>query len=192
MKKTQVAVFVSGRGSNLQALIDAKTEQSAYEIALVVSDTPNAMALERAENAKIPTLCIEEKTSLQFEQAIAPILTSYSIDVICLAGFFKILSPSFVELWDRRILNIHPSLLPKFKGLHTHERVLQKGERVHGCTVHVATAELDEGPILGQRTVPVLPDDTADTLAARVLVEEHQLYPEVLEYYSKKLQSEEL
>lgn len=182
MSKRRIAVLVSGRGSNLQALIDAEPND-AYSIALVLSNKPDAYALERASRAGIPTAVIEHAahpTREAFDAAMHESLLAHRIDFICLAGFMRILTPAFVAKWEGRMVNIHPSLLPKFKGLHTHQAALDAGEAEHGCTIHWVTAELDAGPIIAQARVPVLPHDTAGTLAARVLEQENRLYPETI------------
>lgn len=151
---------------------------------LVLANTSAAGGLERAAGYGVPTDVVDHrsygKDRRAFEEALNRSLSAAEPDVICLAGFMRILTPEFVENWAGRMLNIHPSLLPKYRGLNTHARAIEAGDREAGCTVHVVTGDLDDGPILGQARVPVLPDDTPDTLAARVLVQEHRLYPEVL------------
>jgi len=182
--RRRIAVPVSGRGSNLQALIDAaKAPDYPASIALVLSNKPDAYALERARAAGIATETVEHKdfpTRETFDNAMHKILLSYRIDFVCLAGFMRILTPGFVRQWDRKMINIHPSLLPKFKGLHTHQAALDAGGTEHGCTVHWVTPDLDSGPMVGQIRVPVLPGDTAEILGARVLEEENRLYPTAL------------
>jgi phosphoribosylglycinamide formyltransferase-1 len=181
MVKKKVGVLVSGRGSNLQALLDAAADPAfPAEITLVISNIPGVYALERAAKAGVPTLVIPHKkfaSREEFDAAMDAALRAAGIDIVCLAGFMRLLSKGFVEGWLGRMINIHPALLPSFKGLHTHERALEAGVKLHGCTVHLVTPELDDGPILVQAAVPVLPGDTADTLAARVLEQEHQAYP---------------
>lgn len=182
MSNRRIAVLVSGRGSNLQALLDA-APSDAYSIALVLSNKPDAYALERARAAGIATATIahaDHPTREAFDAAMHETLLAHRIDFICLAGFMRILTPAFVAQWEGRMINIHPSLLPKFKGLHTHQAALDAGESEHGCSIHWVTAELDAGPVIAQARVPVLPHDTADTLAARVLEQENILYPETL------------
>lgn len=180
----QTAVLVSGRGSNLQALIDAaQADDYPATIALVLSNKPDAYALERAKKAGIPTALVEHRnypTREAFDAAMHDILTLHGIEFVCLAGFMRILTPVFVELWRGRMINIHPSLLPKYKGLHTHQSALDAGDAEHGCSVHWVTPDLDSGPLIAQARVPVNPGDTAETLAARVLVQENILYPKIL------------
>ena len=179
--KARVAVLISGGGSNLQALLDAAADP-AYpaEIVLVVSNRAGAGGLQRAANAGVPTRVIDHKAyddRAAFDAALDEALRAARPDAICLAGFMRVLTAGFVEGWKGRILNIHPSLLPLFKGLHVHRQALDAGVRVSGCTVHLVTPELDDGPIVGQAVVPVLPDDTEEQLADRVLTVEHELYP---------------
>jgi len=181
MTRIRVGVLVSGRGSNLQALIDAAADP-AYPaaIALVISNVAGAYALERAERAGIPTLVIPHKpfpSREAFDAAMDEALRAAGIEIVCLAGFMRLLSPGFALAWRDRLINVHPALLPAFKGLHTHQRALDSGVRLHGCTVHLVTPDLDDGPILVQAAVPVLPGDDADRLAERVLVQEHRIYP---------------
>jgi phosphoribosylglycinamide formyltransferase-1 len=185
MALRRVAVLISGGGSNLQALIDATGRPgSAARIALVISNRADAHGLVRAETAGIPTRVIDHRRFAEraaFEAEITGALAEADIDLVCLAGFMRILTTAFVEHWRDRMLNIHPSLLPAFRGLHTHARALAAGVRVHGCTFHLVRPELDDGPILVQGVAPVLPDDTEDSLAARVLELEHRCYPLALE-----------
>jgi phosphoribosylglycinamide formyltransferase-1 len=180
VERKKVAVLISGRGSNLQALIDAAADP-AYpaEIALVLSNIAEAAGLERARAAGIATLVIPHKGKPReaFDAEIDAALKARGIGLICLAGFMRLLTPGFVEAWSNRILNIHPSLLPAYKGLHVHERVIADGVRFTGCTVHFVWPEMDAGPIIAQAAVPVLEGDTPDTLAARVLTAEHRIYP---------------
>ena len=178
MKK--VAVLLSGRGSNLQALLDA--DQDAYEIVLVVSNVEDAGGLAIARAAGIATFALAHKgiARADFDDRVDEQLRAHEIEAVALAGYMRILSPGFVERWQGRMVNIHPSLLPLYKGLHTHERAIAAGDAQGGCSVHLVTAGLDEGPVLAQATVPILPGDTPDMLAARVLVEEHHLYPQAL------------
>lgn len=184
MRKKRVAVLISGRGSNLQSLIDA-AQNPAYpaEISLVISNVPGVYGLERAKKAAIPLGVIDHKkfpTREAFEDALLAEIDEMDIDIVCLAGFMRVLTPHFITPWAGKLLNIHPSLLPEFKGLHTHRRALESGVTEHGCTVHLVTPDLDDGPILAQARVPVLPGDTEETLAARVLEQEHVLYPAAL------------
>lgn len=179
--KKKVGVLVSGRGSNLQALLDAAADPAfPAEIALVISNIPGVYALERATKAGVPTLVIPHKgfpSREEFDAAMDAALRAAGVDFVCLAGFMRLLTKGFVEGWNGRMINIHPSLLPSFKGLHTHERAIAAGVKLHGCSVHLVTPELDDGPILVQAAVPVLAGDNADTLAARVLEQEHKAYP---------------
>lgn len=181
MSRAKVGVLVSGRGSNLQALIDACADPAfPAEIVLVISNVPEVFALERAERAGIPTRTIPHKgfaTREAFDQAMDAELRQAGVEIVCLAGFMRLLSAPFTESWAGRMINIHPALLPSFKGLHTHRRALDEGVKLHGCTVHLVTADLDAGPILVQAAVPVLNSDSEDSLAARVLEQEHKCYP---------------
>lgn len=182
--KKPVGVLISGRGSNLQALIDAaKAPDYPAEIVLVISNVPGAGGLTRAEAAGIPTLVINHKdfpTREQFDAAIDAALRRAGVELLCNAGFMRLHTQGFVERWRDRHLNIHPSLLPAFRGLHTHARVLEAGAKTTGCTVHFVRQEMDEGPIVAQVAVPVHPDDTEEGLAARVLEAEHRLYTQAL------------
>lgn len=184
MAKTKIAVLISGRGSNMQAIIEAaKAEDYPAEIVLVASNKPDAPGLAVAEAAGIETEVIDHReyeTREDFEQALDTLIRLYGARIVCLAGFMRILTPFFTEKWRDLLINIHPSLLPAFKGLHTHERALEASVRIHGCTVHYVRPEMDDGPIIGQAAVPVLHGDTPDTLAARVLEAEHQLYPQCI------------
>ncbi|CAA7614444.1 phosphoribosylglycinamide formyltransferase 1 [Magnetospirillum sp. LM-5] len=181
MSRAKVGVLVSGRGSNLQALIDACADPAfPAEIVLVISNVPGVYALERAERAGIATRTIPHKgfaSREAFDQAMDAELRQAGVEIVCLAGFMRLLSAPFTQGWAGRMINIHPALLPSFKGLHTHRRALDEGVKLHGCTVHLVTPDLDAGPILVQAAVPVLPDDTEDSLAARVLEQEHRCYP---------------
>ena len=184
MDKKRVAILISGRGSNMAALIAAaKAPDYPAEIVGVIANTPKAAGLETAAAEGLKTAIVRLKDHADKPAADAAIgaqLAAWDVDLVCLAGFMRLLGPEFCTEWQGRILNIHPALLPKFPGLDTHERAIAAGETEHGCTVHFVTAGMDEGPIIGQASVPVLPDDTPDTLAARVLVEEHRLYPKAL------------
>ena len=179
-----MAVLISGRGSNMVSLIDAVREPDhPASIALVVANRADAGGLARARAAGIEALAIEHRaysTRESFEQVLDGALRERGIDLLCLAGFMRVLTPWFVERWAGRMLNIHPSLLPLFRGTRTHERALAEGVLIHGCTVHFVVPELDAGPILTQAAVPVVPGDTPDTLAARVLAQEHVIYPRAL------------
>lgn len=182
MSKLKLGVLISGRGSNLQALIDACAAPGfPAEIALVLSNKADAFGLERASKAGIATAVVDHRDhpgdKPAFEAAMDATLRQAGVELVCLAGFMRLLSPWFVGRWQDSLINIHPSLLPSFKGLHTHERALAAGVRFHGCTVHYVRPEMDDGPIIAQAAVPVLPGDDADRLAGRVLEAEHLLYP---------------
>ncbi len=185
MTRTRVAVLASGRGSNMAALLDAAADPDfPAAIHLVLSNQPGAPALDLAGNRGVAALAIGHRDfghdREAHERAIDAVLAEHGIEIVCLAGYMRLLTPWLVERWAGRMLNIHPSLLPALPGLHTHERALAAGCRLHGCTVHLVTAAMDQGPILAQAAVPVLPGDTADTLSARVLLQEHRLYPAAL------------
>lgn len=181
MARLRTAVLISGRGTNLQALIDAcAAPDHPAEIALVLSNKAKAKGLDRATAAGIATATIDHRAfddRDSFDQAITAALDEAGIELICLAGFMRILGAPFVERWRDRLINIHPSLLPAFKGLDTHERTLEAGVRIAGCTVHFVRPAMDDGPIIAQAAVPVLPGDDADRLAARILTVEHRVYP---------------
>ena len=180
----RVAVLISGRGSNMRSLITAASAPDfPAKIALVISNVVSAEGLRFAAEAGIATKVISHKayeSREEFDHAVSAVLEAAGIEIVCLAGFMRILSDWFAKRWEGRLLNIHPSLLPLFKGTHVHEQALQAGVRVSGCTVHFVVPELDAGPIIAQATVPVESDDTPETLAARVLAEEHKLYPSAL------------
>jgi phosphoribosylglycinamide formyltransferase-1 len=184
----RVAILISGGGSNMMALVRSMRGDHPARPVLVLSNTADAGGLAKAAACGIPTAVVDHRPFKgdreAFETALETVLSTANPDIICLAGFMRILTPGFMDRWRGRILNIHPSLLPKFRGLHTHARALAAGETDHGCTVHEATADLDDGPILGQARVPVLPGDTPETLAARVLEQEHALYPAVLRRFA--------
>jgi phosphoribosylglycinamide formyltransferase-1 len=185
MNRRRVAVLISGRGSNMTALIEAaKAPDYPAEITLVLSNVADAAGLARARDNGIETAVVEHKPfgkdRAAFDRAVQAVLVAHHIEIVCLAGFMRLLTPWFVEQWRGRMLNIHPSLLPAFKGLHTHERALAEGATRHGATVHFVTPELDDGPIIIQQSVPVHPGDTPDELAARVLEIEHRIYPKAL------------
>ncbi len=184
MAKLRVAVLISGRGSNLQALLDACGRPDfPAEIALVVSNRADAEGLRRAEEASVPTQVLDHRDFVQraaFDAALDRILRAAAVDLVCLAGFMRLLTPGFAAAWQGRLINIHPSLLPCFKGLHTHRQALAAGVRIHGCSVHFVTPDLDAGPIIAQAAVPVSGADDEASLAARVLEAEHRLYPLVL------------
>ncbi|WP_416886031.1 phosphoribosylglycinamide formyltransferase [Marinospirillum sp.] len=184
----RVVVLISGNGSNLQALIDAQQTQEGLggEIVAVVSDQPDAYGLERARQAEIATQILpkgEFKSREDYDQALIRLLDEYQPDLLVLAGFMRILTPAFVLRYHGRLLNIHPSLLPKYKGLHTHQRALEAGDTEHGVSIHFVTEELDGGPLILQAKVPVEVDDDEKTLARRVQVKEHLLYPIVVRWF---------
>lgn len=184
MGRVRTAVLISGRGSNLQALIDAAARPDyPAEISLVVSNQPEAAGLERAEVAGIPSEVVDHTLFAGrpgFEAALSESLRAAEVEYVCLAGFMRILTADFVEMWRDRLINIHPSLLPAFPGLRTHAEALAAGVKITGCTVHFVREAVDAGPIIGQAAVPVLPGDTPECLGARVLAAEHRLYPHCL------------
>ena len=178
-RTAQVGVLISGRGSNMQALVQ---QADGYDVVLVASDKPEAVGLAWALEQGIPTFALSPKEigKPAYEAALDAALRAAGVEVIALAGYMRLLSPNFVNRWRDRILNIHPSLLPAYKGLDTHARALAAGETFAGCSVHLVTEELDGGEVLGRMPVSILPGDTAETLAERVLVAEHSLYPRIL------------
>ncbi len=181
----RVAVFISGGGSNMVALLDDMARDGHMGMPCVVlANSEDAGGLARAKERGVPTVVVDHRPFSgdrpAFEAAINAALEPYAPDMICLAGFMRILTAGFMDQWAGKMVNIHPSLLPKYKGLHTHARALDAGDSHHGCTVHEVTASLDDGPILGQAQIAVQDGDTAESLAARVLVQEHRLYPQVL------------
>jgi phosphoribosylglycinamide formyltransferase-1 len=185
MIKKRVAVLISGRGSNMTALIEAaKAADYPAQIVLVLSNEPDATGLARAQQDGIATAVVDHrpfgKDREAFEHALDAQLQVHHIDIVCLAGFMRLLTPWLVTRWTGRMLNIHPALLPQFKGLHTHRRALQAGVERHGATVHFVVPEMDSGPIVLQASVPVMKSDTEETLAARVLDVEHRIYPQAL------------
>ncbi len=179
--RKRVVVFISGSGSNMVSLAKAcQAKDFPAEIACVISDKASAGGLEKARDLGIPTLVFERKTygsKAEHEGAILAALGEIAPDIICLAGYMRLISGDFIAPYEGRIINIHPSLLPLFAGLHTHQRAIDSGMKISGCTVHFVTEGMDEGPTIAQGAVPVLSDDTAETLAARILTVEHQLYP---------------
>lgn len=179
--RRRVGILISGGGSNMAALI-AAARDPAYpaEIVCVISNRADAGGLAKAEAAGIATLVVDHKAydgREAFERAVVERLEAHGVELVVLAGFMRLLTPWFIERWHDRLINIHPALLPSYKGLHTHERALADGVKIAGCTVHFVRPEMDVGPIIVQAAVPVLDDDTPDTLAARVLVQEHRIYP---------------
>jgi phosphoribosylglycinamide formyltransferase-1 len=186
-RRLPVVVLISGSGSNLQALIDAADAGAPYEIAAVISNKADAYGLSRARQANIPTRVLDHREFADrkaFDAALAKLIDGFRPGLVVLAGFMRILTPGFVRHYAGRMLNIHPSLLPKYQGLNTHARALEAGETEVGASVHFVTEELDGGPIVAQARVPVLPRDTPETLAERVLGVEHRLYPEVVQWFA--------
>jgi len=196
MSRKRVAILISGRGSNMVALIAAaKAPDYPAEIALVISNRPDAAGLARAQAEKIPTAVVDHtrygKDREAFERALQAELEAHRIELVCLAGFMRLLSPWLVERWRGRMLNIHPALLPAFKGIDTHRRALAAGAKTHGATVHLVVPDVDSGPIVLQEAVPIVAGDTEETLAARVLAIEHRIYPQALKLLAQgRVQSE--
>lgn len=187
MPSRQLAILISGRGSNMQAFIEACNNGTlSGEIAVVVSNNPDAAGLTRAEQAGIPTACVNHRdfeSRESFDRALVDCLGEYSIDLVILAGFMRILTPVFIEPFRGRLLNIHPSLLPKYPGLNTHQRAIDAGDSEAGVTVHFVTPELDGGPPILQARVAIASKDTADSLAARVILQEHRIYPLAAQWF---------
>lgn len=184
-----IVVLISGGGSNLQSIIDAAASDLPVDIRAVISNRPDAYGLIRAREAGITTAVLESGKFAEresYDAALQELIDSYAPELVVLAGFMRILSDDFVRHYEGRMMNIHPSLLPKYRGLHTHARALEAGDKVAGCTVHYVTPELDAGPILLQARVPVLADDTPETLAARVLEQEHKIYPEAIRLFAQQ------
>lgn len=184
-----IVILISGRGSNMEALIAARDKgELPVNIAAVISNKADAKGLETAARAGIATRVLEHKAFASreaFDTALQALIDEFAPDLVVLAGFMRILTPDFVRHYEGRMFNIHPSLLPAFPGLHTHQRALEEGVRIHGCTVHFVTAELDHGPVVIQAAVPVLADDDEDSLAARVLQEEHRIYPQAVRWFAE-------
>lgn len=183
MSKAAVGILISGRGSNMAALVRAaQAPECPYEVVLVAANDPDAAGLAFAREQGIATWAHSHRgmKRAEFDSLVDTQLRAAGVEWVALAGYMRLLSPEFVARWEGRMINIHPSLLPKYKGLDTHSRAIEAGDPVHGVSVHLVTAELDDGPVLAQAEIAVQPDDTAETLAARVLVEEHKLYPKVL------------
>lgn len=183
--KPRIAILISGGGSNMVSLINAIKYNKINALpAIVISNNSNAAGLDKAAELNIPTRYIDHRkfsgNREAFEKRLNNLLQDEKIDIICLAGFMRILTKSFIDQWNNKILNIHPSLLPKYKGLNTHQRAIDAFDKISGCSVHIVTSELDGGLVLGQRTVDIESTDTAKTLAEKVLIEEHILYPEIL------------
>ena len=189
--RARVAVLISGRGSNMRALAEAaRAPHFPAEIVLVLSNRPDAEGLASARGAGIATALVDHKIYAgreEFERSMQRVLELHRVELVCLAGFMRLLSPWFVGQWTGRLINIHPALLPAYKGLRTHERALADGAATHGCTVHFVVPAMDAGPTIMQVAVPVLADDTAATLAARVLAEEHRIYPMALAHVARRL-----
>jgi phosphoribosylglycinamide formyltransferase-1 len=193
-ERIRVGVLLSGRGTNMIALAEYKRrEERAYDIALVASNVPEARGLVAAKRLNIPIWARSHKgmERAKFDRLVDAELRRHAIELVALAGYMRLLSPDFIRAWKGRILNIHPSLLPAYKGLDTHERALEAGEIQVGCSVHVVTETLDDGPVLAQAPVRVRPRDTAASLAERVLREEHRLYPETLDLFAAKMRAGE-
>ena len=184
----RVAILISGGGSNMVALVNSMQGDHPARPVLVLSNDPEASGLAKADALGVATACVDHKPfgkdRAAFEVALQAALEAANPDIICLAGFMRILTSDFTRKWEGRMLNIHPSLLPKYKGLHTHARALEAGDTEHGCSVHEVTAALDDGPILGQARMSIAAGDTPDTLAARLLPLEHALYPAVLRRFA--------
>ncbi len=185
----RLAVLASGRGSNLQAIIDSSRNGSLFaEVAVVISDNPGAYALTRAKDQGIPAVLVEPSTyssKAAYEEALLKVCADYKAEVVALAGYMRLLGHVFLSRYPSRVLNIHPALLPSFTGLHAQRQALEYGVRYSGCTVHFVDEGMDTGPIILQTVVPVLPDDNEDTLADRILVQEHRLYPQALELVAR-------
>ncbi|MGR3510888.1 MAG: phosphoribosylglycinamide formyltransferase [Sulfitobacter sp.] len=184
----RVAIFLSGGGSNMRALVEDMTGDHPARPCVIVSNAPESTGITWAQERGIPTEVVDHRpfkgNRTAFEAQLTAQLEPHAPDMICLAGFMRMLTQEFTDAWAGRMINIHPSLLPRYKGLHTHARALDAGDKIHGCTVHEVTAALDDGPILGQATVPVLNGDTPEALAKRVLIQEHRLYPAVLRRFA--------
>ena len=190
MSSINLAIFISGRGSNMDAIL-AACEQPEFpaQTVLVLSNCPDALGLVKAREANIQTCVVDHRhfdTKEDFENALLEAISSRDIDLICLAGFMRLLSSHFITPWQGKIINIHPSLLPDYKGLNTHARVLEAGESKTGCTVHYVIPAMDAGDIIAQKTVDIYPDDTPDVLAARVLEQEHIIYPQAIRYLAEQ------
>lgn len=180
--KIRVGVMISGRGSNMASILAAEAPDCPYEVVLVASNNPEAAGLAFADSKGVPVWAHDHRgmKRAEFDRLIDAALRAANVELIALAGYMRLLSPEFVDGWAGRILNIHPSLLPKYKGLDTHARAIAAGDAEAGCSVHVVTPELDDGPVVAQARVPILPGDTPEALAERVLKEEHRLYPAAL------------
>ena len=194
--KLAVAILISGHGSNMVQLIKSMDDNHPAYPSVVISNKSDAPGLEKAQSLGVPTKIIDENciknNDFDFEKELIKILKVYNVEIICLAGFMKILSKKFVNNFKDRILNIHPSLLPKYRGLNTHARVLASNDTIAGCSVHLVTPELDGGPVLAQTEVAIKKNETAESLASKVLIEEHVLYPKVLLNFSNKIRKLEV
>ena len=190
-RKVKTAILISGGGSNMESLVSAtKARGFPAEIVLVICNRPKAGGIERAKRLGIPVVVIDHKdysTREKFEREMDAALRKHHVELICNAGFMRILTPWFVKKWLGRQLNIHPSLLPKYKGLHTHKRAIEARDKKHGCTIHYVSEGMDEGKIIAQTSIPLLANDSPETLSARVLVEEHKLYPKVLKQVASEM-----
>jgi phosphoribosylglycinamide formyltransferase-1 len=193
MRKIRTAVLISGRGSNMRALVDAAAApESPVDIVAVISNRPNAGGLSYAKSHGIATEVIDHKafdSRQHFDAALNAVLVSRQVELVACAGFMRIMTPSLIDAWDGRMINIHPSLLPAYRGLHTHERALADGTKTHGCTVHYVSAELDAGEIIMQAEVAVEAGDSPEKLAERVLEQEHRIYPLALFKVARRLQA---
>ena len=188
-RQVPIGVLVSGSGTNLQAIIDAiETKRLDAKIEVVLSNNADAQGLVRAQNHGVPTTVLDHKqfpSREAYDQAVVDILRARGVDLVVLAGFMRLLSPVFVKAYSNRIMNIHPALLPSFPGLHVQKKALEHGVRFSGCTVHFVNEECDEGPIIIQAVVPVFPDDSEESLAARILKQEHRIYPRAIQLYAE-------
>lgn len=191
--KMPVVVLISGSGTNLQALLDdsqgSQEKNCPYQVAAVISNRPGVQGLERAKDANVPAISLDHCDFTErelFDQALIETIDQYQPALLVLAGFMRILTSEFVQHYQNRMLNIHPSLLPKYRGLQTHQRALEAGDDEHGLSIHFVTDELDGGPVIIQSKVPILPDDTAETLAVRVQKQEHIVYPKVVRWYAEQ------
>ncbi|MGB0959629.1 MAG: phosphoribosylglycinamide formyltransferase [Halocynthiibacter sp.] len=185
----RVAILISGGGSNMVTLVESMIGDHPARPVLVLSNNADAAGLEKAAARGIPTAVVDHRPfagdRAAFERAMINAIDPHEVDIVALAGFMRVLTPEFIDHYEGRMLNIHPSLLPKYKGLHTHQRALEAGDSQAGCSIHEVTAKLDDGPILGQAHVDIAPDDTAQSLAAKVLIKEHELYPAVLRRFAE-------
>ena len=189
--KLSVGILISGSGSNMVELVKSMDDEHPAFASVVISNNSDALGIKKAQDLGVPTEIIDprfvKKNGLDFETKLMEVLNNYKVDIICLAGFMKVLSEEFINNFKDRILNIHPSLLPKYKGLNTHARALQSNDTVAGCTVHLVTPKLDGGPVLAQTEVAIQKNETIKSLASKVLIEEHKLYPKVLFNFSNQI-----